>query len=343
MTEIKNKKEENNVCSPNESRGKVSINPKKRNYEDLSENMNNFVLSLKRININNPVYQFITFGNSTFKNVKQKNKNKIFNNLVNYNVYVPNNYKISKINFDSKTIQFDKFPLKDYNIISIDYGYTFMGLCLVCKNKYIYEKILLKHPNLIDRETLDLPIKENTILFYPIHFNNYIFNFFNFFHYLFKCIYNSNLLVIIGSNGYHMDKLSSDMGRYMCYFMNEKDEGIENSMKNILFSVNNKLITFPNNDNIYKKEQTIFEENYIFNLNDNQNNLLKFLLKNFVTKVKDENNTLFSKFYNKDYKNRKDSISACYLSYYFLKYYDKNVNTFFLPSKNINYVYHIKK
>ncbi|CAD2095122.1 hypothetical protein PVLDE_1101840 [Plasmodium vinckei lentum] len=40
MTENKNKKEENNVCSPNESRGKVSINPKKRNYEDLSENMN---------------------------------------------------------------------------------------------------------------------------------------------------------------------------------------------------------------------------------------------------------------------------------------------------------------
>ncbi|SCM23784.1 conserved Plasmodium protein, unknown function [Plasmodium berghei] len=305
--------------------------------------VDNFILSLKRINVNNSVYQFIQFGNDIFKNIRQKNKNKIYNNLVNYNVYVPNNCKISKINFDNKTIQLNKFPLKNYNIISIDYGYTFMGLCLVCKNKYIYEKIIFKYPNLIDQEIFDLPIKENTIIFYPIHFKNYIFNFFYFFHYLFKCIYNSNLLVIIGSNGSHMDKLSSDMGRYMCYFMNEKDKGIENSTKNILFSVNNKLITFPNNDNIYKKEEIIFEENYSFHLNGNQNNLLKFLLKNFVTKVKDENNTLFSKFYNKDYKYRKDSISACYLSYYFLKYYDKNINSFFLPSKNINYVYHIKK
>lgn len=89
--------------------------------------VDNFILSLKRINVNNSVYQFIQFGNDIFKNIRQKNKNKIYNNLVNYNVYVPNNCKISKINFDNKTIQLNKFPLKNYNIISIDYGYTFMG------------------------------------------------------------------------------------------------------------------------------------------------------------------------------------------------------------------------
>lgn len=87
-----------------------------------------------------------------------------------------------------------------YKIINIFIIYN-IGLCLVCKNKYIYEKIIFKYPNLIDQEIFDLPIKENTIIFYPIHFKNYIFNFFYFFHYLFKCIYNSNLLVIIGSNG----------------------------------------------------------------------------------------------------------------------------------------------
>ncbi|GAW81836.1 hypothetical protein, conserved [Plasmodium gonderi] len=286
---------------------------------------------------------------------RRKNKNKAYyNNTLNYNIYPPENLKISNINFDNHVIEIENLTLSNYNIVSVDYGYTFMGLCIRCKNKYIYEKITERHKNLIYTKDFDLPIKENVILFYTLYFKGYINNFFSFFHYLFEFIYNSNLIVIIGCNGPHMNRLSSDMGRHMCYFMNEVNGKRENPMENgrrkrIPFEVQNELITF-NNNNIYKREQNNYVENYFImsnkvnsNTEEKTDNTLNFSLKNLVTKIKDENNTLFSKFYNRNCRRRKDTLSATYLLDYFLKYYNIIGSSFLLPSRNLNYVYHMKK
>ncbi|EUT89263.1 hypothetical protein PFAG_01413 [Plasmodium falciparum Santa Lucia] len=144
-----------------------------------------------------------------------------------------------------------------------------------------------------------------------------------------------------------MDEMVSDMGKHICLLMNEKRSIPTN---NLSFDVYDESITFKN-DNMYIKSRKDYIEKYNFSLNENsigpsrqneEDNTFNFSLKNVVTKVKDHNNTLFSKFYNKNYKNRKDSISACYLLNYFLKYYDNNKNEFFLPSKNVHYMYHIK-
>ncbi|SOV77532.1 conserved Plasmodium protein, unknown function [Plasmodium reichenowi] len=288
-------------------------------------------------------YKDISIGNR----IRKKRNNKLCNNILNYNIYIPNNMKVSNINLKNNVFQIINFPLSTYNIISIDYGYNFMGLCILCKNKYIYEKVFSRHKNILYKKQFELPIKENVHLFYVVNFQNYIYNFFSFFHYLFEFIYNTNLLVIIGSNGSHMDELVSDMGKHICLLMNEKRSIPTN---NLSFDVYDESITFKN-DNMYIKSRKDYIEKYNFSLNENsiepsrqneEDNTFNFSLKNVVTKVKDHNNTLFSKFYNKNYKNRKDSISACYLLNYFLKYYDNNNNEFFLPSKNVHYMYHIK-
>ncbi|CRG93769.1 conserved Plasmodium protein, unknown function [Plasmodium gallinaceum] len=296
-------------------------------------------LILNKYNIN-----FIFDFKNIFKNRKKKSFRQFSSSILNYNIYLPNNMKFSNIDLNNYSMKINNFPLKDYNIISIDYGYTFMGLCILCKNKFIYEKIISRHKNFIYDKNFNLPIKDNIILFYAVNFQNYIFNFFYFFQFLFEFIFNYNILVIVGCNGSYMNKLASDMGRHICYFMN-KIEKKKKDDNQVFFDVNNEVITLKN-DNIYKKED-YYIENFNFcsdeKINIGEKNILNFLLKNMVTKVKDENNTLFSKFYNKNCKNRKDSLSACYLLYYYLKYYDINNNFFLIPSKNVNYIYHLKK
>ncbi|SBT79729.1 conserved Plasmodium protein, unknown function [Plasmodium malariae] len=309
---------------------------------------------------NNMFYPFITFIiKNVSKNRKRKSKNKICANILNYNISIPNNWKLSNVNINENTVEIDNFPLNDYSIISIDYGYSFMGLCILSKSKYIYEKIMSRHKNLIYSSNFDLPIKKNVVLFYAVHFKSYIYNFFSFFHYLFEFIYNSNILVIIGCNGLyknykreipHMNKLASDIGRHICYFMNEINGKREKYAEKVSFEVRDELITLKKDD-IYKREQISYFENYKFFSNgtkldikkENANNTLNFSLKNMVTKVKDDNNTLFSKFYNRNCKNRRDSLSSCYLLHYFLKYYERNQNFFLLPSRNVNYIFHMKK
>ncbi|SBS87191.1 conserved Plasmodium protein, unknown function [Plasmodium malariae] len=147
-----------------------------------------------------------------------------------------------------------------------------------------------------------------------------------------------------------MNKLASDIGRHICYFMNEINGKREKYAEKVSFEVRDELITLKKDD-IYKREQISYFENYKFFSNgtkldikkENANNTLNFSLKNMVTKVKDDNNTLFSKFYNRNCKNRRDSLSSCYLLHYFLKYYERNQNFFLLPSRNVNYIFHMKK
>ncbi|VWU48679.1 conserved protein, unknown function [Hepatocystis sp. ex Piliocolobus tephrosceles] len=299
--------------------------------------------------INRYLYEFKN-GCRSGNKVMDKRQNNIYTDILNYNIYMPINWFPLNVNKDEHSIKINNFLLTDYNIISIDYGYKFMGFCILCKNEYIYESIKSKHKNLICNKNFDIPIKKNLIMFYTVYYNGYIKNIYFFFQHLFKFIYNTNILVIIGCNGLHMNKLASDMGRYMCYFMN-KVNGLREEICNDggTFYVKDELIILKN-DNIFKEKHLNYLEKYNFYSNENKtftvvNKIegLHFFLQNVVTKVKDKNNTLFSKFYNKTYKNRKDSLSACYLLYYFLKYYDHNQNYFLLPSKNINYVYHMKK
>ncbi|SCP05077.1 conserved Plasmodium protein, unknown function [Plasmodium ovale] len=280
---------------------------------------------------------------------KSELRSSMYDNTLNYKMYVPPGWNISSVRTSDGVIEISNFPLNNYSIISIDYGYSFMGLCMLCKNKYIYEKVMARHKSLINTTKFDLPIRENVVLFYAIHFKSYIYNFLYLFQHLFEFVYNSNLLVIIGCNGPHMNRLSSDMGRRMCYFMNEINGKRENFLNKVPFDAREDLITI-RNDNIYKRDQINYAENYIFNSNEKEitseehtDDYLHFSLKNVITKVKDENNTLFSRFYNKNCKNRRDSLSACYLAYYFLKYYSHSKKNFLLPSRNVNYVYHVKK
>ncbi|CRH00945.1 conserved Plasmodium protein, unknown function [Plasmodium relictum] len=293
--------------------------------------------------INNRNINFIFDFKNISKNRTRKNNSKIYSNIINYNIYLPNHMSFSDINLNNYSMKINNFPLNNFNIISIDYGYTFMGLCILCKNKFIYEKIISRHKKFIYHKNFDLPIKDNIVLYYAVNFKNYIFNFFNFFQFLFEFIFNYNILVIIGYSGEYMNKLASDMGRHICYFINK----IEKNKKanQVFFDVNDELITLKNDD-IYKNKQS-YIENYNFcsnaEIKTGKENFLNFLLKNMVTKIKDKNNTLFSKFYNKNCNSRKDSLSACYLLYYYLKYHNNNNNSFMLPSKNVNYIYHIKK
>ncbi|EUD68506.1 hypothetical protein C922_00902 [Plasmodium inui San Antonio 1] len=285
----------------------------------------------------------------------QKNelKNEVYTSALSYNVHLPSSLNISSVNLDDGVLHVGNLPLSSYNIVSVDYGYSFMGLCVRCKNKYIYEKITARYKHLIYNKEFDVPLKENVILFYALYFNGYIYNFFSFFHYLFECIYDSNVIVLIGCNGPHMNILASDMGRHLCYFMNEvngeRKYPLENGARRIPFEVKNELITFKNS-NIYKKQQNHFVEKYRIMLSkenpkveNKTDTYLNFSLKNMVTKVKDQNNTLFSKFYNKNCAGRKDAPSACYLLDYFCNYYESSGSFFLLPSRNVNYVYHVKK
>ncbi|GAB67364.1 hypothetical protein PCYB_113840 [Plasmodium cynomolgi strain B] len=294
-----------------------------------------------------------TQNNTQKSTQKNELKNEDYRSALCYNVHLPSSLNISSVNLDDGVLEIGNLPLSSYNIVSVDYGYSFMGLCVRCKNKYIYEKITARHKHLIYNKEFDVPLKENVILFYAQYFNGYIYNFFSFFHYLFECIYNSNVIVLIGCNGPHMNMLASDMGRHLCYFMNEvngeRKPPLGNSTRRIPFEVKNELITFKNS-NIYKKQQNHFVEKHCImsnkenpNMENKTDTYLNFSLKNMVTKVKDQNNTLFSKFYNKNCAGRKDALSACYLLDYFCNYYESSGSFFLLPSRNVNYVYHVKK
>ncbi|KJP88100.1 hypothetical protein AK88_02214 [Plasmodium fragile] len=354
MNKDEQKKEEVvKATAPNESGAKISINPKKRNYQDLKENMNiKSVLAFVPRSVQKSTYKSTQKDtqNNTHKNELQHNA---YSSALTYNVHLPSSLNIASVNLDDGVLEIGNLPLSTYNIVSVDYGYSFMGLCVRCKNKYIYEKITTRHKHLIYNKEFDVPLKENVILFYSLYFNGYINNFFSFFHYLFECIYNSNVIVLIGCNGPHMNMLASDMGRHLCYFMNEVNGERKpppgDSTRRIPFEVKNELITFKNN-NIYKTQQDYFVEKYCImsgkvnpNMENKTDNYLNFSLKNMVTKVKDHNNTLFSKFYNKNCAGRKDALSACYLLDYFCNYYESSGSSFLLPSRNVNYVYHVKK